>query len=147
MFYLVSFQEHSSSFKVWHHYSKDSSSFSASLVGVCSHLSMAVYTFILKVTSLRFCWLEFLTGMFFLMLLLLPQVLSLSLNLPRCQRFAHIKVCGFDGKAWANACARINATWLENEHPVSFQCSQKLGRNPKNWAISGLNYKEKSDNP
>merc|ERR1712064_203374 len=71
---------------------------------------------ILKVTSLRFCWLEFLTGMCFLMLLLLPQVLSLSLNLPRCQRYAHIKVCGFDGKGWENACARISATWLENEH-------------------------------
>ena len=95
---------------------------------------MAVYTFILKVTSLKFCWLKFRKGMFFLMVLLLPQVLSfeLTFNWPRCQRYAHIKVCGFDGKAWANSCDRINATWSENNFPVSFQCSQKLGRNPKN---------------
>ena len=115
------------------------------LVGVCSHLSMAVYTFILKVTSLTFCWLKFLKGMFFLMLLFLPQVLSLSLNWPRCQRYAHIKVCGFDGKAWANTCARIDATWLENEHPVSFQCSQKLGRNPNKTEYYSVQHARKAN--
>ena len=99
---------------------------------------MAAHTFILKVTSLKFCWLKFLTGMFFLMLLLLPQVLSLSLHWPTCERYAHIKLCGFDGKAWANSCARSGATWREHNTRVSFQCKEILPIYYKNAQIGKL---------